>query len=572
MKRSKKMIAWTAALAVAAASPAGADHDDHHDHHDTVLVVLPAGQSDALELPRALLLADDHPPAGQLVVASRPVHGTLTKAADGFRYQAGSSFWVVGSDSFALATGLEGGGSSWMVAIAAGVTHLGAPALNDLEQPSAAGHPDWQATGDSAAIVPEAAIFGQRGLRTFPEQSGDGYLSFGPGDDPDTPGDTAPFDDAGSGTHTTIVIRPPDPPADHPRGGGEADPPGGGQVIYAAHDADGERTLALWLQAGEQAWQTRLEVADDDGQPHLGRWTDLPAGPPWQLRVEYDQLPAFSDAARLLINGDLASEVLDFEAEAPVVEHRFGIMDRTGGGLTLDLDNLYLRAYAIHARDEPSHMDAFEGAFAEGWDLGRAGDLGLTEARTTSGRFAQLHADLGATAGNSYLLDTSPDDAPRALIRFDLDPSQLAAETVVRLLGGLRSEVVAGAHEHLKVWAAHRQDRFELRLSLRDDQGQSHLSGWLPLAAASNRVEIALRTGVDDGALRLWLEGVEQTPGGMSGLDNDANPLDAVRLGAIAITGGGGDLYLDNYQLWVPHPPVAPPGGPVVLAVSDPEP
>lgn len=117
------------------------------------------------------------------------------------------------------------------------------------------------------------------------------------------------------------------------------------------------------------------------------------------------------------------------------------------------------------------------------------------------------------------------------------------------------ADVWNGANEFLHVLVRTLPVRIQVRLNVGGGLG----TGWLePPRADAYHVELELSAasapGAADASLRVWLDGVEAAK--IDGLADEGNRVETVRFGAMQVgPNRAGRLYLDNFQLWVPHVP-----------------
>jgi hypothetical protein len=93
---------------------------------------------------------------------------------------------------------------------------------------------------------------------------------------------------------------------------------------------------------------------------------------------------------------------------------------------------------------------------------------------------------------------------------------------------------------------------YQLRGSLRRDDSTWATSSWYAISDAPHAIELAWQAatapGANNGSLTLWVDGLQK--GVLSGIDNDIQRIDRIRLGAIAGLDAGtfGSYYFDDFK------------------------
>lgn len=545
--------------------PLLADHSSScEDGEHLAKVILARNASSTFDIPWTLIF-------GSEVEITEPVsigqayHGNLVQAGDVLRYTAADSFWEVGSDSFHVAhPSLSGSYDRVAVALVVGEAHHGEPVVNTFDtipEGWSLQHVDTQDNaGDWELVVPlsidNSAAFA---AYTLPDSGHDEILSLPHG--PPVNACFFFFDQGGTGHGSGGDIRCGDIC-------GEAALPLQGlvasQTIMTMIDRHENDVARVVLKADDRGWWAQLQAFDElGGGPYETDWTAVSHLEEFTFRVELDLLPppgVGNDTARLYINDREVLSTPAFEAgdEERVSAYRFGAMNRVNQGIGLRMDDLELTRYSVHARDEPLHTDSFDGVEFdhEHWNVDASSGLYLAsplELDPTADH-GRIEAHLAQISPASWLFDKMPAAADRAVVRFDVDPSSLVVGDHVLILGGLDANAVSGAAEFLRVWVTVFESGPWLRATINQGTSTTHTTPNMALDNATNRVEVVFDMTADEGSISVWVNG--QKLGVLAGLASLDRALDSLRFGAM----GAGDetsvLGLDEYQLWVDHPPI----------------
>ena len=161
------------------------------------------------------------------------------------------------------------------------------------------------------------------------------------------------------------------------------------------------------------------------------------------------------------------------------------------------------------------------------------------------------------TAWSSHLRDSSPVQAKRYSVGFDVDTSllQMGPGEQMHMLIGYPGDPVA--NNHLQVRLSPSGSDFKIRADAKDDQGIIRDLGWHTVDRGKHRVEVQWRAatedGVNDGHVRLFIDGAYM--GSVTGIDNDNGLIEAIRLGVFSIDSGtSGILAYDNFVSWTERP------------------
>ncbi len=201
-------------------------------------------------------------------------------------------------------------------------------------------------------------------------------------------------------------------------------------------------------------------------------------------------------------------------------------------------------------------VDEFESADLSQWTSTRTdgGDLSVTAAAALAGSYG-LQALIDGT-GTIWARDTSPTAETAYRAKFLLDPNGLTipnwkAFHVFRAWSGSPDwKDVVG------VILRYGNGTYRIRAEARRDDNSLAMTGWTVIADQPTEIEIEWRAatapGADNGSFTLWIDGVQKAH--LGGLDNEARPLETVKLGAVAgiDSGTAGTFYLDSFESWRP--------------------
>ncbi|HXF62205.1 MAG TPA: hypothetical protein VNK95_11345, partial [Caldilineaceae bacterium] len=193
--------------------------------------------------------------------------------------------------------------------------------------------------------------------------------------------------------------------------------------------------------------------------------------------------------------------------------------------------------------------DGFESGNLSAWSANRSdgGDLSVSPAAALVGSNG-----LQAVIDDSLAIYTDSTSAAerRYRVRFYFDPNSITMANGDNhyLFYGYSGSFTAV----LRVQLSFANNSYQLRAALRDDGNTWRNSSWATLSDAPHVVELdwqaATAPGANDGALSVWLDGVQHAE--ITGVDNDTRRIDRVRLGAVAgiDSGTGGVYYFDAFE------------------------
>lgn len=150
-----------------------------------------------------------------------------------------------------------------------------------------------------------------------------------------------------------------------------------------------------------------------------------------------------------------------------------------------------------------------------------------------------------------YVRDDTPASESRYRARFQVDPNSItmASGNAPYVFYGYASGTVVA-----RVQLLFSSGVYQLRASVRNDANVWTHSSYYTISDAPHSVEIdwrvATAAGANNGALTLWIDGVQRQV--LGGIDNDTRRMDFVMLGAVGgiPTGTRGTLYFDAFESW----------------------
>jgi PKD repeat protein len=211
----------------------------------------------------------------------------------------------------------------------------------------------------------------------------------------------------------------------------------------------------------------------------------------------------------------------------------------------------------IETKSEYIHVS--EEIFSDGFESGDTGawsasvvdidDLSVTTGAAMVGTYGmQVLID---DSNQVYVTDYTPDAESRYRARFYFDPNSIT---------------MAHGDYHYILWSFSPANKsmfmigfqyafgsYRLRITTYTDTGSFLASAWQPISDEGHFVEIdwqaASGAGANDGQYTLWIDGEERSS--MSGLDNDTQRVERIRLGALwgidsATTNG--TYFFDAFQ------------------------
>jgi RHS repeat-associated protein len=191
-------------------------------------------------------------------------------------------------------------------------------------------------------------------------------------------------------------------------------------------------------------------------------------------------------------------------------------------------------ATATHTPDDLIFTDGFESGDVSAWSASATdgGDLSVTGGAALAGSYG-LQAVLDDNTA-IYVQDDTPSAEARYRARFAFDPNGLG-------MGQNESHPVLRAYTASGATAAdvflnYRDGGYRLGAAVGKDSGGTQPSGYVSLTDAAHVIELdwraATAAGANDGNVTVWLDGTQVIS--LTGIDNDTQRVDRVRLGAIA--------------------------------------
>ena len=195
--------------------------------------------------------------------------------------------------------------------------------------------------------------------------------------------------------------------------------------------------------------------------------------------------------------------------------------------------------------------NGFESGNLLGWTSNNndLGDLSVSTAAALIGsQGLQAVIDDSTTI---YVTDDTPNAETRYRARFYFDPNSIPMTTgdahyIFKGFIGTATEVLRAEFRQLS-------GIYQLRAALLLDGGTTWVStNWFTISDAPHFIELDWRAatiaGANDGSLTLWIDGTQQA--NLTGMDNDTQRIDRVRLGALTgiDTGTRGTYYFDSFE------------------------
>jgi hypothetical protein len=194
--------------------------------------------------------------------------------------------------------------------------------------------------------------------------------------------------------------------------------------------------------------------------------------------------------------------------------------------------------------------DGFESGNLSAWSPNAtdSGDLGVASAAALKGsRGLRAVIDDNKTI---YVTGDQPNAEPRYRARFYFDPNsiKMASGDAFLLLNGYKGTSTASLAVEFRQYSG----AYQVRARLLNDSYAWKATSWLALSNSSHYIELDWRAasgvGANNGGLKLWIDGVQKAI--LSGVDNDTQRIDRVRLGAPGGIDAGtrGTYYLDAFE------------------------
>ena len=160
---------------------------------------------------------------------------------------------------------------------------------------------------------------------------------------------------------------------------------------------------------------------------------------------------------------------------------------------------------------------------------------------------------LQATINNTtpmYVWDDSPNAESHYRARFYFDPNSItmADGNAHYIFMGIGSDGTSVFQLTFRFSGGN----YQIQLRQKDDNNLQTSTAWVTMSDAPHFIEMewwaATTAGANDGGVNLWIDGVQS--GSLGNLDNDAQRIDRVRLGAVTGIDVGtlGTYYFDAFE------------------------
>ncbi len=501
-------------------------------------------------LPKSALGIFDGP-----VQFTAPIHGTVTDLGDRLAFTPNRSFWSLGVDSIVVSPSGRSvlPKSVWWIA----ATGRGQASSENFEDPT---HPNWDlGSFDSAAISPLGKLSGNYGLRFTSSSTGAGSAS-ATLSNPDTNGATA-----GGGAV-----------------GGWRPPGGGGGSNWSCGEG---------VVCPTGVWYPFLEVdADDDGQvdsavfiKELGDVVQVGLSPGETLPPGADPIAVKnvtrqahflelmhwwggeggSAGAALWVDG-MQELAIETAQQAPSVtlinpgsKHTFNEVPATWSSGAPDLyhsfDNLAVFNLSGGTRFDCVAEDGFDsGELDPVWNLYNGANVSVQSFAALAGKLGlEVNLeDLGSNSGGQLQL-RGVTSRNRHGLRFRFDPNtvEMANGSSLNLAIALQG---GSLPRPFTAMLKRNAGGLALQIQSRDDNGVTKNTQFA-ISDAPHVLEIDWQRSqtvhAPTGYLRIWLDGVLVDQ--HVGVDNDAQSITELRVGALGILGAAkGKVYLDQIETW----------------------
>jgi PKD domain len=193
--------------------------------------------------------------------------------------------------------------------------------------------------------------------------------------------------------------------------------------------------------------------------------------------------------------------------------------------------------------------DDFETGALAAWSTSATdgGDLSVTSTSALTGTDG-LAATINDT-NDLYVEDDTPLAEPHYRVRFYFDPNAIPlSDNGFKIFAGFAENPL---RRLLTVNFRSQGGVYQLRFKLHLDDDSWARSNWFSISDAAHAIEIewvqSSGAGANDGALRVWIDGVAEAQ--LTGLDNDTRGIDYVRMGVVSAKAGqAGTIYFDDFK------------------------
>ena len=235
--------------------------------------------------------------------------------------------------------------------------------------------------------------------------------------------------------------------------------------------------------------------------------------------------------------------------------------DWSGGGcsgtgpciVTMAADTTVTANFDLTPPNDLIFADGFESGNFSAWtaNTNDLGDLSVsTSAALVGSQGMQAVID---DANTLFVRDDTPNAEPLYRARFYFDPNSIpmVSGNAHFIFKGFKGTASAST-EIFRVELRRVATGYEVRASLVDDGALWISTAWVPIQDQPNSIELDWRAstgaGTNNGGLTLWINNNQQQ--GLTGIDNDSQQIDFVRLGALSgiDTGTRGTNYFDAFE------------------------
>ncbi len=473
----------------------------------------------------------------QLQSYSQGSYGTLMRLTGGFRYTPSANFYSVGSDSISYSY-LDAGND-----VRSGVLFflLGTYSEEYVEDFEGPLDMPWSLYDPSARVVfgSLGAISGAGGMRVGHGESA-GYVA--------VPTPAGPVKGGGQqGSHTSVRIRLP-----RSAGVGVPNAPGQDDVVLRSGNGD---VVEYELRARMRADYKYDLILTARGAASTPAATAVVA--PGASLIDIEWWPEGADGGETL--GGIWVRVNGYTLIGPLplvnggglaVEHYFGSLGSTTGGLQFDVDDIRVAQTPPEAnKDAVVLLSDFESGGAPGWNTGTGPSMSVVPAWTSTTLYSvSMPLALGQRGYWS-----SP--APQAERRLGLRANLRAVETP-DMAQGLSVPLITlnddEAKPMLRVRLRRNSSGIVLETQVRHDDG-TWVGVFKPFTdLLTHRLEVqwAAASGplASDGYVRMWLDGV--MVGEVLEVDNDTRAAEWIHLGPVGSNAATGSMQVDDIQAW----------------------